>query len=104
MNWPDPDAPKPSWALWAETPIDKDIDDIDDVDDVNGKEFPDPMRSDDAAIYLDIAPSTVNRLVQRGELRATVGPGRGRPNWFRRIDLDGYRKKQMEKTSEKGRP
>ena|GEM_PF-6915724 len=79
---------KPSWVRWAET------DDGPDDDVVVEREFADPMKTDDAAAYLGINQSTVNRLVNRGELTAAVNPsGRGKWRWFSKADLDRYKQK-----------
>jgi excisionase family DNA binding protein len=86
MKWPDPSAPKPSWIRWMETGSNPN-DDL-----IAEREFPDPMRTDDAAAYLGIHRSTVNRLVNRGELVAAVSSNkRGEQRWFNRTDLDNYK-------------
>ena len=83
MNWSDT---KPSWVLWVEAE-----DSLDDVI-ASKRKFSDLMKTDDAAAYLGIHRSTVNRLVNRGKLVAAVKPvEKGKWRWFRKADLNSYK-------------
>lgn len=84
MNWPDPSAPKPSWVKWAESAREHPDADL------KTDDFPDVMTSDDAALYLGCAASTVRRRVRTGELKVIRKGRRGTHHLFSKNDLNDY--------------
>ena len=93
MNWPDENAPKPSWIIWAEHGK-ADDPDADLSGGPSGAPRPlDPMNTCQAAAYLGVAQCTVNRAVLRGDLVPIERGGRGRWHRFGKADLDAYRER-----------
>lgn len=83
MNWPQPQAPKPSWVAWGESDCEFD----DDLPQAEAASFPDPMNSQQAAVLLGVSKDWVNMLAGRGKLKAVR---KGRANFFYKADLDAY--------------